>query len=49
MNSTTKPSIVDLLSNINYLEYIKNHAIWLIDHFIKFSLYNFPTFIFLFL
>lgn len=46
MNSTTKPSIVDLLSNINYLEYIKNHAIWLIDHFIKFSLYNFPTFIF---
>ena len=46
MNSTKKPVISELISKIDYLEYIKNHSIWLFNHLIKLSLFNFPTFIF---
>ncbi len=46
MNSTKKPIISELISKLDYLEYIKNHFIWILEHLTKLSLFNFPTFIF---
>ena len=46
MNSTKKPIISELIINLDYFEYIKNHSIWFIKNFAKLSLFNFPSFAF---
>ena len=48
MHSKQKPILSEFLSNIDFVEFVKNHFIWAIQNLIKFSFITFPSFLFFF-
>lgn len=44
--STTKPTLEMFISNLDYVEYFKNHFLWFFKNLYLFSLILFPSFLF---